>query len=408
MIGAAGLPIDPSSEQARDPYVCKIGGVPAWLGDEAPGPARGGLLCSACGAPLFLVAQLYAPVDGPRALHIFGCNRQVCASSSSTWRVFRSQISSTAPSLPPPPPAPSCPDADDDGGSWSLDVDETALDAQIEILLRARDVQPPVPPPPLAVATDGGAAGRATDPVRCAVNREGPPATPCFPSFHVDVFPQPTAADGREDDDDDDEEAGGESDAHIRAKLEDYLEREENAELRALLRDSSRATDCEAAAVPHGDGDVPDSYEQLPAPMRAMLRFQRAMQRCPRQVVRYAYGGEPLWSVADPPSCCPPACMCGAPRCFELQLMPGVLFMLRVDSFAPHGVDPDGGGDRKDTKVLGLGGMDWGVLTVWSCSESCDASCEEIAIVQPSEDVGWNLPSNKNSLEARVSNRDFP
>ena len=394
MIGAAGLPIDPSSEQARDPYVCKIGGAPAWLGDEAPGPASGDLLCSACGAPLFLVAQLYAPVDGPRALYIFGCNRQACASVSSTWRVFRSQIASSAPSLPPPPPpAPSRGDADDDDGSWSLDADESALDAQIENLLRARDAQPPVPPPPPEAATDsGGAAGPATDPARCAVNREGPPATRCFPSFHVDVFAQPAPADGRDDDDDEDDEAGGESDAHIHAKLEDYLEREDNAELRALLRGSSRATDCEAAAVPHGDGDVPDSYEQLPAPMRAMLRFQRAVQGCPRQVVRYAYGGEPLWSVADPPSCRPPACMCGAPRCFELQLMPGLLFMLRVDTFAPREVEPGGGGDGEDLKALGLGGMDWGVLTVWSCSDSCDASCEEIAIVQPSEDAGWSAP----------------
>ena len=79
--------------------------------------------------------------------------------------------------------------------------------------------------------------------------------------------------------------------------------------------------------------------------------------------------------------------------------------MLRVDSFAPHGVDPDGGGDRKDPKVLGLGGMDWGVLTVWSCSDSCDASCEEIAIVQPSEDVGWNVPCSTDSYEARVTSR---
>ena len=128
------------------------------------------------------------------------------------------------------------------------------------------------------------------------------------------------------------------------------------------------------------------------SPMRAMLRFQRAVQGCPRQVVRYAYGGEPLWSVADPPSCRPPACMCGAPRCFELQLMPGLLFMLRVDTFAPREVEPGGGGDGEDLKALGLGGMDWGVLTVWSCSDSCDASCEEIAIVQPSEDAGWSAP----------------
>jgi hypothetical protein len=30
--------------------------------------------------------------------------------------------------------------------------------------------------------------------------------------------------------------------------------------------------------------------------------------------------------------------------------------------------------------------MEWGVLTVWSCPESCDESHEEVAIVQPAED----------------------
>ena len=130
-------------------------------------------------------------------------------------------------------------------------------------------------------------------------------------------------------------------DARILSKLEAYLEREEDGELRELIRERALGaktgeTGEQATFRQRGDGDEADSYERLPAPMRAMLRFQRAVQRCPRQVVRYAYGGKPLWSVAQPPACCPPTCVCGAPRTFELQLMPAALYVLRVDCFVSH------------------------------------------------------------------------
>ena len=99
-------------------------------------------------------------VDGPRALYIFGCNRQACASVSSTWRVFRSRRFERAVASTTTTSGTVARRAGDDGGSWSLGADESALDAQIENLLRARDAQPPVPPPPPEAATDsGGAAG---------------------------------------------------------------------------------------------------------------------------------------------------------------------------------------------------------------------------------------------------------
>lgn len=141
--------------------------------------------------------------------------------------------------------------------------------------------------------------------------------------------------------------------------------------------------------------------------MRAMLQFQRAVQRCPRQVVRYAYGGKPLWSVAQPPECCPPACVCGAPRCFELQLMPAALYVLCVDRFAP--VAPEGrtaAGSK--TKDLGASGMDWGVVAVWSCAASCEQSCEEVAIVQPSEEVMAVRTSTEEAEDAALDSERAP
>jgi hypothetical protein len=72
------------------PYDSKIGGLPKWFRNENPGSTLP-YTCTACGAPLFLVAQIYAPVDYARSLAIFGCNRQQCSKLSSTWRVVRTQ-----------------------------------------------------------------------------------------------------------------------------------------------------------------------------------------------------------------------------------------------------------------------------------------------------------------------------
>ena len=60
-----------------DPYISKGGGRAAWLPGAEP-PPTSALCCAACGLQLFLVAQIYAPIDVPRALYIYGCNRASC------------------------------------------------------------------------------------------------------------------------------------------------------------------------------------------------------------------------------------------------------------------------------------------------------------------------------------------
>lgn len=77
----------------------------------------------------------------------------------------------------------------------------------------------------------------------------------------------------------------------------------------------------------------------------------------------------PLWVSSDkqPKPTDIPACACGAPREFEFQIMPQLLFFLKVDSKA------------KDA-------LDWGTLVVYTCKESCgDGSkyAQEVVWVQP-------------------------
>ncbi|CAM9461481.1 unnamed protein product, partial [Phaeothamnion confervicola] len=80
--------------------------------------------------------------------------------------------------------------------------------------------------------------------------------------------------------------------------------------------------------------------------IKSILDFSERVQREPNQCVRYAWGGRPLWSTAHPPSHEPPPCCCGAPRVFEMQLMPALLLALRVDEAAATGSSGEDGGGR--------------------------------------------------------------
>jgi hypothetical protein len=144
-------------------------------------------------------------------------------------------------------------------------------------------------------------------------------------------------------------------------------------------------------------GSGGERYERLPLEERALLAFSTLLKRSPGQVARYAYGGVPLWSMPLPrpksnvsktkqksiqlysPLPVVPNCACGAERVFEFQILPSVLHVLDVDSHAT------GGRNEKSNDLLDLisaGGMNWGVIAIYSCPESCDDSREEFVIVQ--------------------------
>eukprot|EP00617_Octactis_speculum_P026173 CAMPEP_0185751028 /NCGR_PEP_ID=MMETSP1174-20130828/9780_1 /TAXON_ID=35687 /ORGANISM="Dictyocha speculum, Strain CCMP1381" /LENGTH=327 /DNA_ID=CAMNT_0028427811 /DNA_START=27 /DNA_END=1010 /DNA_ORIENTATION=- len=124
-----------------------------------------------------------------------------------------------------------------------------------------------------------------------------------------------------------------------------------------------------------------------------LLIFQGRVQRCPSQGVRYEWGGRPLWSSKEPPPAAsnPPNCPCGAPRLFEMQLMPHLLFALRVDDHFNHTHDSPkdcGMNSRHASRPRDLlreeshAAMDWGTVAVYSCEASCARSNIEFAVVQ--------------------------
>ena len=117
--------------------------------------------------------------------------------------------------------------------------------------------------------------------------------------------------------------------------------------------------------------------------------FRRRVGRCPGQVLRYAYGGSPLWCTFPYPdfSASSDASLicqqCGSERVFEMQLMPGLLDYLPAIVTSPSSSTT---GPSVDIKQYVENGLDFGVVTVWSCPLSCGQAGMEAVIVQPSSD----------------------
>ncbi|KAJ9473483.1 putative programmed cell death protein 2 [Diplonema papillatum] len=89
-----------------------------------------------------------------------------------------------------------------------------------------------------------------------------------------------------------------------------------------------------------------------------VAKFQTRLHLCPQQVLRWGFGGKPLWIAATHRPASIPACsVCGAAQVFELQLVPTLIWKLRTDEHL------------KPNKRLGDDGLDFGTVVVYSCSK---------------------------------------
>ena len=241
-----------------------------------------------------------------------------------------------------------------------------------------------------------------------------------FPRFALDIYDEPYPHGGsatyHEGDGDDDDEAigttgAGASDDDIQKMLSRYLKDEEDQDIVQALGGVAAANTTSATTGSSGGGG--EKYERLPPEERAFLAFTDRIKRSPEQVLRYAYGGVPMWSVpihddkgrqkqraagrhtqkggSEHSFPRVQSCACGRERIFELEVLPSVLFSLNVDMHAQTHPQPTSNGS-KTTKEDGMeqkmnnGGMDWGALVVYSCPDSCDMSREEFVVAQSSVD----------------------
>ena len=126
--------------------------------------------------------------------------------------------------------------------------------------------------------------------------------------------------------------------------------------------------------------DVQEASVDDGAVDEAMAKFKEVIGHSPSQVLRYRRKGAPLWissearlSAKDVPHCD----NCGARRVFEFQLMPQLLLSLNLD--------PEGGED----------GIDWGILAVYTCEDSCSSSDDK---EYKTEYIYRQMPSAKSNL----------
>jgi Programmed cell death protein 2, C-terminal putative domain len=289
--------------------------------------------------------------------------------------------------------------------------------------------QPPAPPTAARKAVQQG-----------STNDELPPHT--FPAFDMVFYPEPWGSDSSSSSNSKSEDASmaakiraylaEEEDTALAALIGQTLTAPGHKGARSSSSSSSSSGSSEsaiAAAAAAAASSSGEAYESTPAALKAVLKFAERVRRAPYQAVRYAYGGQPLWCGAAGPQLrrAPPSCACGAERVFELQLMPSLLFTLQCDAHAANATatttgataaaataaaatttaaaqsdeQEDGEFEGEQQRASGAveaealpvvnravldaasKGMDWGVVTVWCCPDSCALSCEECVIVQP-------------------------
>ena len=231
-------------------------------------------------------------------------------------------------------------------------------------------------------------------------NDERKTTSPGFEQFDLDMVYEPVVDKSHDEDEDDEMIVDGCDDidaTKIDQMLSKYMSQEDDDEILGMLKGGTSGSN--SSSAPSGKKDKSDEkYERLPPEERALISFTSRLRRVPQQVSRYAWGGEALWSTpvltqairkqqakqkprTSKFSALPdvPKCACGAKRWFEFQLLPSILHKLEVDSQVGVG---EACNDMME--LIEAGGMNWGNVAIFSCSNSCEQFREEFIIVQES------------------------
>ncbi|KAL7576948.1 hypothetical protein ACA910_006705 [Epithemia clementina (nom. ined.)] len=174
-----------------------------------------------------------------------------------------------------------------------------------------------------------------------------------FPGFKLSEVreppaPRPSAATLANLHDPDDVGLSNDSADHIQRLLQKYMDEEEDMAIVQMLQQQqqnvySHGKSDWSATFPGGGGggggitaqqeEIEEPDEPLTLAERTLFQYLDRIKRQPRQVIRYAPGGVPMWSIPEPRSGLPiPQCpCCGKDRIFQFQVVPQILHVLQVD-----------------------------------------------------------------------------
>ncbi|XP_052263001.1 programmed cell death protein 2-like isoform X2 [Dreissena polymorpha] len=386
----------------------KVGGKPDWYGSKQPSD----MFCKLCGRNQVLVVQLYCPLEGSpyhRTLYIFACTYHACWNKSESWMVYRCQELDkgvTAKVEEASKTKSSRPQQDDwgtDGDDWGEGTDEwgensvtggneidhliadindgagrtyqqdascwnnedtddnfvgadesvavveqseinkeyntenvlnlqamciddidveadaaKALECSNHVLAEELNIQP----------LDGEDCIKALQELQagCHVDNTAADQAQICPYF-IDVFEEPLE--------------GVDDIKHVAELLQEY-QRKEGGNIKDLLDESSSG------------GTAGEKYEKThPVHMdQDFNKFMKTLNRCPQQVIRYKWGGEPLYISSAREQGSRGCGHCGGLAVFELQLTPALVNRLRFSYTTGPAVE-------------------FGTVLVFTCRDSC-------------------------------------
>ncbi|XP_077165753.1 programmed cell death protein 2-like isoform X1 [Paroedura picta] len=338
----------------------RLGGAP----DRVPSVTLAHPFCGICRAALLHVVQLYCPLEGSpfhRVLNVFACARKSCWGKSESWKVLRSQyleVQGKAMQDGKPKQKQDSPiaakDWCDDSDDWGEEKDVGSSEDMRGPSLGLQATSDPFPGEGDCTSRLQGLSLQEVPGSSCVSCSDNPIGK----EQNVPVW-QPYYISAVEEDD----YLGYDDTDHAQKLLKEYQQRE-GVDLELLMSESNMVD------------SFGEKYEKSPVGKRdeAFHKFMKRISPCQEQMLRYSWGGQPLFITcpsSDFKTTVPLCYNCQSKRIFEFQLMPALVSMLK----------------SRDEDLS----VEFGTVLIYTCEKSCwpvnhPVSLEEFIFVQEDPD----------------------
>lgn len=342
-----GFASEPWSSTTGQWYDTRLGGPPLWPGLFSPSIPE----CPLCSSSRLLVLQAYAPhpAHPERSILLFGCNSIRCSVHPSAWFALRvcnapqeqlqNEIS--------PFQVPSQRDEAHNHQAqqptqidWDTDSDHSDSDDDLAQDLAALSLK-------VQAARD-----KCNIPISKPKSRSTIP-TRSHPSSKSELPSKETNSRS-----DTDNSLNHFNSVYIEVEEESKCVTDSITDQRSvsLLLQKYEEEEKKSSSKPATESFAPEADDDEIV-KQTFDDFYQVISRCPQQLLRYSFAGQPVWPRHPPPQ--PPSelCHCGSKFVFELELLGSCLNFLRPDEVVPT--------TQKEA------GMNFAALAIYTCEADC-------------------------------------